>query len=111
MIKKNSTFILALTIFALSVVTANLITGCSTAHQQESAGQYLDSSVITTKVKSQLLADKYVKSLPITVRTYKSTVQLSGFVNNKLQKKRAVAIARKVEGVADVEDALIIKNH
>jgi osmotically-inducible protein OsmY len=83
--------------------------GCASSNQSESTGQYIDSSALTMKVKAKLLADDSVKSLPITVKTYKDVVQLSGFVNNQYQKNRADEIARSVPGVKDVQDSLIIK--
>lgn len=88
-----------------------MLTSCASANRQESTGQYFDSSVITTKVKSKLLADKQIKSLPITVNTYKNTVQLSGFVDTRAQKARAVDIARSVVGVNYVKDSLVVKPH
>ena len=75
-----------------AILASSMLAGCSSAHRQESTGQYIDSSVITTKVKSKLLADNSIHNFPITVKTYKSTVQLSGFVNNHRQKERAEQI-------------------
>src|SRR5690349_21568978 len=94
---------------ALGFMSLALITGCTSSHKAESTGQYVDSSVITTKVKAKLLADDVVQGLPITVTTYKNTVQLSGFVNTPQQKVRADNLAKSVEGVESVRDALIIK--
>lgn len=85
------------------------LTACASTYQNESTGQYVDSSAITVKVKSRLAADKYVRSLPITVKTYKNVVQLSGFVDDTNQELRAVKIAQNVEGVVEVKDSLIIK--
>lgn len=93
------------------ISTSAFIASCTNIDRQESTGQYIDSSVITTKVKTKLLSDNYVKGLPITVKTYKNTVQLSGFVDNKYQKRRAINIAKSIEGVTDVEDSLVIKSH
>ena len=87
------------------------LVGCTSTQHQESTGQFIDSATITAKVKANLLTDKTVKSLPITVKTYKHTVQLSGFVNNSYQKQRAVAIAKDIAGVESVEDSLVIKKH
>lgn len=95
--------------FVTAIVLA--ITGCTATHKQESTGQLIDSSAITTKVKAELLADPDVKSLPIKVKTYKSTVQLSGFVDSMQQKQRAVAIASNVPGVRSVQDSLVVKRH
>lgn len=87
-----------------------LVAGCASENRQESTGQYLDSSAVTVKVKSSLIADEGVKGAVITVTTYKGVVQLSGFVDNADQKQRALDIARHVKGVKGVVDALVIKN-
>lgn len=75
----------------------------------ETVGNAVDDGIITTKVKSALLADPGVKSFDIAVLTRKGEVQLSGFVNSQAQIDQAVAIARKVEGVANVTVELGIK--
>jgi osmotically-inducible protein OsmY len=69
----------------------------------------VDSSVITTKVKTALLADPDVSGLAIEVETFKDVVQLSGFVDTKEQAQKAVEIARNVEGVRSVKNSLIVK--
>ena len=92
------------------ISSALILGGCVSTYKEESTGQYFDSSTITMKVKANLLADKQVKSLPITVNTYKNVVQLSGFVDNQIQKDRAEEIARNVKGVRGVNDSLIIKH-
>jgi hyperosmotically inducible periplasmic protein len=102
---KTITFVTSL------ILSSTLIASCSTAQSRESTGQYLDSSVITTKVKTKLLADESVSGSAITVRTYKNVVQLSGFVNDNYQKYRAEKIARSVPGVKFVEDDIIVKPH
>jgi len=106
MLKKSSKTV---QIFFGSLVASGLIAGCANMKTQESTGQFIDSTVLTTKVKAKLVTDNSVKSLPITVKTYKNTVQLSGFVDNYSQKRQAVAVAKSVEGVQEVEDALVVK--
>lgn len=102
--KKNFTLIcLALT----SVIL--FVTSCSSTRTQESTDQYIQSSTITAKVKSALLADTTVNALQVNVKTYKDVVQLSGFVNSQREKQKAVAIARHVPGVAAVKDSLVVK--
>ncbi len=54
---------------------------CASTRTHESAGEYVDDSVITTKVKSLLAQDDFLKSFQISVETYQGTVQLSGFAN------------------------------
>jgi len=72
-------------------------------------GNKLDDSVITTKVKTALLADTSIKGLDITVNTSKSEVQLSGFVDNQGQIDRAVQVAHGIEGVTQVGNQMSIK--
>ena len=82
---------------------------CASTSKQESAGEYIDDSVITTKVKSLLAADDFLKSFQISVETYKGTVQLSGFVGSEKAVDKAGQIARSVKGVTSVKNDLIVK--
>jgi osmotically-inducible protein OsmY len=82
---------------------------CAATRTQESTGEYVDDSVITTKVKSLLAADDFLKSFQIGVETFKGVVQLSGFVNNQKAVDKAVEIARSVKGVKSVKNDLIVK--
>ena len=82
---------------------------CASTSKQESTGEYVDDSVITTKVKSLLAADDFLKSFQIGVETYKGTVQLSGFVNSQQAVDKAVQITRSVKGVTAVKNDLIVK--
>ncbi|WP_459916931.1 BON domain-containing protein [Desulfocicer niacini] len=51
-------------------------TACAGNHHKESTGEYLDDSVITTKVKAQIFNDPMLKVLQINVETFKGEVQL-----------------------------------
>ena len=82
---------------------------CASTSKQESTGEYVDDSVITTKVKSLLAADDFLKSFQIGVETYKGTVQLSGFVDSQKAVDKAVEITRSVKGVKSVKNDLIVK--
>ena len=66
-------------------------------------------SWITTKVKTDLLAEKDLKSLKISVETHKGQVLLSGFVDGIDQKRKAEAVVKNVEGVKSVENSIIVK--
>ena len=74
-----------------------------------SVGNKLDDGVITTRIKSALLADPSIKGMDIAVMTRKTEVQLSGFVNNQGQIDRAVEVARGVEGVTKVDNNMSVK--
>ncbi|MGA2107305.1 MAG: BON domain-containing protein [Syntrophorhabdales bacterium] len=82
---------------------------CAPARAGESAGKYVDDSVITTKVKALLAEDHFLKSFEIGVKTYKGTVQLSGFVDSKDTVRKAGEITRSVKGVRSVKNNLMVK--
>jgi hyperosmotically inducible protein len=85
-------------------------TGCASTSTKSSTGEYVDDSVITAKIQTALLEDDTVKSYAISVTTFKNVVQLSGFVNNELQRAAAGRIAAGVSGVQQVHNNLIIKS-
>jgi osmotically-inducible protein OsmY len=87
--------------------TASL--GCASTKTHESAGEYIDDSVITTKVKAEILNDPSLKYFQISVKTYKGTVQLSGFVDSEHAVRRAGQVAADVHGVTSVKNDLIVK--
>ncbi|AJC47156.1 MULTISPECIES: BON domain-containing protein [Xanthomonas] len=60
---------------------------------------------ITTKVKADLLATKNVSGTEIKVDTVNGTVKLSGAVATKAEKDKAVAVAKKIDGVKKVDAA------
>lgn len=81
--------------------------GCAATQKNESAGQYLDDSVITTKVKAEIFSEATLKTLQINVKTYKAKVQLSGFVASEQSVSKAGEVAGRVEGVVSVKNDLI----
>lgn len=72
-------------------------------------GNKVDDGIVTTKVKSALLADANIKSFDIAVVTRKGEVQLSGFVDNQGQIDRAIEVARGIDGVSGVGNEMSIK--
>lgn len=78
--------------------------GCASTSTQESTGEYLDDSVITTRVKAAIFHEATLKSAEINVETFKGVVQLSGFVNSQSDIDKAVEIARGVKGVTSVRN-------
>ncbi|AKK68834.1 BON domain-containing protein [Xanthomonas translucens pv. undulosa] len=58
---------------------------------------------ITTKVKADLLATKDVSGTDIKVETLNGTVKLSGAVENKMQRDKAVSVAKMIDGVKKVD--------
>ena len=93
----------------ISLVLVVSIAGCAGGKTYESTGEYLDDSAITTKVKTSILADPKLKTLQISVETFKGIVQISGFVDSLDQSNRAAEVTRKVKGVKMVHNHLIVK--
>jgi osmotically-inducible protein OsmY len=82
---------------------------CATTSKHESTGEYIDDSVITTKVKSLLANDDFFKSFQISVATYQGVVQLSGFVDSQKAVDKAGEIVRSVQGVKSLKNDLMVK--
>ena len=83
--------------------------GCAATQKNESTGQYIDDSVITTKVKAAILDEPSLKVFQINVKTYQGVVQLSGFVDSALNVKKAGEVAGSVTGVKEVKNDLVVK--
>ncbi len=109
--KNISSFSKLASLVALTAAVAlgGLAGGCAATATSDSTGQYVDDTVITTKVKSALLGDDVVKSFAVSVETVKGVVQLSGFVNTSAQKSAAGRDASAVVGVRTVKNNLIVK--
>ena len=95
---------------AISIAASMLFAaGCASTSTQESTGEYLDDTTITTKVKTAIFNEPSLKVAQINVKTYKSVVQLSGFVNSYADAYTAGSVARAVKGVAHVDNDLKLK--
>jgi osmotically-inducible protein OsmY len=101
-----------------TIILATLLAttiGCSSTSKhegttkKESAGEYVDDAVITTKVKKAIFDEPSLKSSEIHVETYKGVVQLSGFVSSEADIKKAVEVARGVKGVTSVKNDMQLK--
>jgi hyperosmotically inducible protein len=86
-----------------------VIVGCAGTAKQEATGEYIDDSVITTKVKAAILEEPALKVAEINVETFKGVVQLSGFVTSQSNMAKAVQVARNVNGVKSVRDDMRLK--
>lgn len=102
---KNTNYVSA----ALIVLMCTLALGCSSTQTQESSGEYLSDTWITTKIKTSLAKDSVVKATEVNVETFKGAVQLTGFVTSKAAMDQAVLIANNVEGVKSVKNGMQIK--
>jgi hypothetical protein len=83
-------------IFLMTLMLIFLV-ACSAEPKRESAGQYLDDTVITARVKTAILKEDALKVSEINVETYKGVVQLSGFVSSRADRNKAIRVAKKLE--------------
>jgi osmotically-inducible protein OsmY len=83
--------------------------GCASTAKQEGTGEYVDDTVITSKVKAAIFNEPTLKSAEINVETFKGVVQLSGFVSSQAAENRAVEVARTVGGVKSVKNDMRLK--
>ena len=83
--------------------------GCASSSKKEGTGEYVDDSVITTKVKAAILGEPTLKSAEINVETFKGVVQLSGFVSSRDAETKAVDVTRTVAGVKSVKNDMRLK--
>jgi osmotically-inducible protein OsmY len=94
--------------FMLAAVFAIML-GCASTSSKEGTGEYIDDTVITTKVKAAILNEESLKSAEVNVETFKGVVQLSGFVNSEADIAKAASVARGVKGVTSVKNDMRLK--
>lgn len=86
-----------------------ILAACSTSPTDRRLGVVLGDTAISARVKAALAGDPDVKATDVQVETFRGTVQLSGFVDSPENVRRAVDVARRVDGVREVNNALIVK--
>jgi osmotically-inducible protein OsmY len=94
--------------FILTILLASML-GCAGTSTKEGTGEYVDDTVITTKVKTAIFNEPSLKSAEINVETFKGTVQLTGFVSSRAAIDKAVEVARGVPGVTSVRNDMRLK--
>ena len=94
--------------FIFAILLASLL-GCAGTSTKEGTGEYVDDTVITTKVKAAIFEEPSLKSAQINVETFKGVVQLTGFVSSQANIDRAVQVARGVGGVTSVRNDMRLR--
>jgi osmotically-inducible protein OsmY len=103
---KHFTKFFSTTLLALSLLA---LAGCASTQKQEGMGEYVDDSVVTSKVKAAILKEPSLSSAEINVETFKGEVQLSGFVNSRADISKAIEVARGVSGARTVKNDMRLK--
>jgi len=92
-----------------STVLLMTVLGCASTRTHEATGEYVDDSVITTKVRTAIFNAPDLKSSEIRVHTFKGVVQLSGFVSSRHDINGAITVASAVGGVKSVTNEMQLK--
>jgi osmotically-inducible protein OsmY len=94
---------------AMAATLAAALGACGGSPAKESTGEVVDDSVITSKVKGALLAEKDVNSTAVSVETFKGRVLLSGYVKSPDERERIEGVARAVGGVKEINNRIELK--
>src|SRR5262245_49290725 len=94
---------------AVMLVVTMAMVACASTRTTKSAGEQVDDSVTTGRVKAALIADPTTKAHQIDVETFKGTVQLNGFVDSSASKSRASEVAKNTKGVTAVRNNLTVR--
>lgn len=94
--------------FACAIALTSVL-GCASTATKEGTGEYIDDTVITSKVKKVIFDEPSLKSAEINVETFKGVVQLSGFISSADDERKATELARAVKGVKSVKDDMRLK--
>jgi hyperosmotically inducible periplasmic protein len=96
-------------VMAAAVVCAAVATSaCAATGTERSTGAVIDDGVIGAKVKTALIESPDTKARQIDVKVNKGVVLLAGAVETQGEKTQAGILARKVEGVSDVQNRLTV---
>jgi len=93
---------------AAAMGTIALLGATAPVFAGETAGDYMDDTAISTKIKASLIKDQELKAFDIHVDTDHGVVHLSGAVDTKVQKADAVRIAKTTSNVRDVVDDIVV---
>jgi hyperosmotically inducible periplasmic protein len=102
---KSSATRVAKSVEGVKAVSNNLKVGPA----ERTAGEVVDDTVITAKVKTALATDPVVAAHQVNVETREGVVQLAGFVDSSDQKSKASELTRRVSGVKQVDNQLEVK--
>ena len=101
---------------SLTLLAAALGSGMAYAASNDPAGtpvtkkteRVVSDSWITTKVKSEILANSVTKGFKVSVKTLHGTVMLDGKLPNQDAIDQVKQIAEKVKGVSSVDTSKLV---
>lgn len=93
--------------FVAALLSAGLV-GCVNTPEHRSVQQTAADTALTAKVNAALDADAVVKGSRINVSSTYGVVTMRGIAPSPAAKQEAVNVARHVDGVREVRDAVVV---
>lgn len=90
-------------------LTASALAACAGTPTRESTGEYIDDTLITSKVKARFVESEEVSAAVVNVETFKGVVQLSGFAHSESERRKAEELAAAVDGVKHVKNDIHLR--
>ena len=90
--------------FALATIAAGPL-GCASTEK----GPTKEDQKLSSKVEDALKHDPVCKYKGVNVSSASGTVQLSGFTASQTEKQRAEQVAKKVNGVNQVDNKIVVQ--
>ena len=94
---------------AVAAVALIATSGCAVVRDQQTVGQYVDDTTLTTRVKAKFAEDPVVSAMAISVETFNGMVQLSGFAKSANERSKAESLARNTSGVKGVKNDIVVR--
>lgn len=92
-----------------TLIVALGLSGCVAISTQEEPEEFMNSSIITSSVKTRLAQASGLETLSLSVETLQGQVLLSGFAQTQEQKDMAGKIANNTEGVKKVINNIVVQ--
>lgn len=94
-------------ILAISLVACDI----SDKADNRSAGEVVSDALLTTRIKSALMANPGVNSFDIKVKTRNGEVAMSGHIANQAQLDLATSIIHSIDGVRAIQSNVSLENN
>ena len=95
-----------------SFLAAVLLLGTACSRDDgKTAGQTIDDSAVSAKIKAAFAQDPGVRAIDVKVDTHLGAVQLSGWADSAQEKARAEELAKAVPGVKTVDNKIELKTN
>ena len=97
------------TLVAVAAIAMFALSACAVTRDQQTVGEYIDDTAITTAVKAKHAQSSDVAATSISVETLNGAVMLSGFATSAGEKAMAESLAREVKGVTSIENQIVVR--